>query len=133
MATYSIDDQHGTNICGGIQLEHRAREIAQKYANDLGAPVHLYSSDEGDEGETIEPDNGRTTADSITDDQIRKLRREALDAGDLMQACICEIALGGDGSDAEPGTDMAIAASVYRQTTARAECARVISDAEAQS
>lgn len=52
---YSIDDQHGTNLCGGIQLEHKARKTAQEYADKLGAPVLLYSDDPGDEGETIEP------------------------------------------------------------------------------
>lgn len=53
---YSIDDSNGTNICGGIQLEHEARQTAQEYANDLGEPVLLYSSLEGDEGELIEPE-----------------------------------------------------------------------------
>ncbi len=56
---YSIDDQNGTNICGGIQLEHQARETAQEYANDLGAPVLLYSSD-GELEEIIEPDTEET-------------------------------------------------------------------------
>lgn len=34
-----------------------------------------------------------TTADNITDHQIRALRREARDAGDTVQALICDIAL----------------------------------------
>ena len=51
---YSIDDQHGTNICGGIRLEHKAREIAQGYANESGKSVLLYSSD-GELEETVEP------------------------------------------------------------------------------
>lgn len=56
MTYYNIDDQHGNNICGGIQLEHKARECAQRYADDLGAPVLLYSNDQTDgEGELIEP------------------------------------------------------------------------------
>lgn len=52
---YSIDDQHGTNICGGIELEHKARETAQRYANDLKEPVRLYSNEPGDAGETVYP------------------------------------------------------------------------------
>lgn len=54
MNQYSIDDQHGTNICGGLD-EHRARTVAQQYADDLGAPVLLYSDEPGDDGETVEP------------------------------------------------------------------------------
>lgn len=52
---YSIDDQHGTNICSGLP-EIRARAVAQEYANDLKAPVWLYSSDPADDGEIIEPE-----------------------------------------------------------------------------
>lgn len=52
MAQYSIDDQHGTNICGGLDAR-RALRVAQEYADDLGAPVLLYS-DDGEE-QTVEP------------------------------------------------------------------------------
>lgn len=52
MAQYSIDDQHGTNICGGLE-ESRAQSVAQRYADELGAPVLLYS-DDGDE-QLVEP------------------------------------------------------------------------------
>lgn len=36
----------------------------------------------------------RLTADTITDDQIRELRREASAAGDMEQALACDVALG---------------------------------------
>lgn len=39
MTTYSIDDQHGTNICGGIQIRRKALEAAQHSANMLVAEV----------------------------------------------------------------------------------------------
>lgn len=55
----------------------------------------------------------KLTAETITTDQIRRLRTEALTAGDSMQAELCELAL-----DLE-------------QTEARAECARVINEAHA--
>lgn len=71
------------------------------------------------------------TLRDITDSQIHALRREAAEAGDLRMACVCELALGSDGTDAEPGTDMADVAVEYTTRSARAECARVISDAEA--
>jgi hypothetical protein len=73
-----------------------------------------------------------TTLETLTDRQIHALRREAAEAGDLRMACICEIALGADGTDAEPGTDLAVAATEYTCDSARAECVRVINDAEAQ-
>jgi hypothetical protein len=50
---YSIDDQHGTNICGGLDAR-RAQQVAQTEANRLGAPVLLYSA-EGEE-QIVEPD-----------------------------------------------------------------------------
>ena len=54
-----------------------------------------------------------TTRINITDDQIEALRQEAGQTGDAAQVAICEQALDGD-------------------ATARAECARVIADAQAQ-
>jgi hypothetical protein len=50
---YSIDDQYGDNLCGGIAPE-RISTVAQQYANDLGALVHVYSSD-GSEEYDVEP------------------------------------------------------------------------------
>lgn len=72
-----------------------------------------------------------TTADNITDSQIRKLRKEAESAGDLLMAMICVRALGDDMEDAEDGTDGAEAREMTVEQ-ARAECARVCADAEAQ-
>lgn len=77
---------------------------------------------------------------TITDNQIRALRSEALDAGDLRQAMICDLALGGpralrqsDGSAPDPGTEAAeLLEEGMTQDEARAECARVIADAAAQ-
>jgi hypothetical protein len=51
---YSIDSTDGTNICSGIQFERKARATAQRYANEQGAPVLLYSSDGSEE--TVEPE-----------------------------------------------------------------------------
>lgn len=53
-----------------------------------------------------------TTAETITNAQITALRNEAAEAGDLEQVTICNRALSGNDE-------------------ARAECARVIADAEA--
>lgn len=56
--SYRVDDQHGTNLCGGIGRHgidcDKARRIAQRWANDLRAPVLLYV--DGDDGEVIEPE-----------------------------------------------------------------------------
>ncbi len=52
---YSIDDQHGTNICGGLS-EHNARRVAQDYANRLGAPVLLYVDGTDEHNEVVRPD-----------------------------------------------------------------------------
>lgn len=61
---------------------------------------------------------------TIKDDRIQALRSEAATAGDLRMVAICEIALGADGTDAEPGTDLAIAAVQYTTQTARAAVER---------
>lgn len=53
-----------------------------------------------------------TTTETLTTDQIRQLRTEAGQAGDLSQVALCDKALAGD-------------------EAARRECAEVISDAEA--
>lgn len=57
----------------------------------------------------------------ITNEQIERLRVEAAAAGDTDQVAMCDRALDRDSDRA-----MSVAA-------ARAECARVIADAEAQS
>lgn len=63
----------------------------------------------------------RPTAINITDDQIRDLAQESAEAGDLAQVAICRRALG----ESSP-TALSVA-------NARAECARVIADAQAQA
>lgn len=55
-----------------------------------------------------------TTETAITDEQIERLEQEAGNAGDLEQAQLCRRALDGD-------------------TAARAECERVIRDAQAMA
>jgi hypothetical protein len=71
----------------------------------------------------------------ITDSDIRALRAEAERAGDLEQAALCALALGGrEGLQwGEPGTEWRL---LYdrgtSQAEARAECERVIREARAQ-
>lgn len=72
-----------------------------------------------------------TTNANITDSQISQLRREAEEAGDDAMLGICLRALGGDPAEAEAGT--ALAECSLTVDEARAECARVISDAEAMA
>lgn len=55
-----------------------------------------------------------TTSTEITDEQLERLEQEAGSAGDLEMAATCRRALDGD-------------------TAARAECARVIRDAQAMA
>lgn len=72
---------------------------------------------------------------TVTDRQIRTLRAEADAAGDLAQAMICALALGGPDAlaGAEPGTEAdRLLLTGISQDEARAECARVIADAAAQ-
>ncbi len=83
----------------------------------------------------------KTTIDTITDEQIEALRREADDAGDLAMLCICRVALGEEyawAADETFGYERpGCAASAEEQEArrfstyekARAECARVIADA----
>ncbi len=74
----------------------------------------------------------KTAPDTITDMQIRALRREAQDAGDWAQAAICGVALDdlGDNFGLARADARRIKSMTYAQ--ARAECARIIADAEAQ-
>lgn len=62
---------------------------------------------------------------TITDEQIYQLRDEAITAGDLVMAEICDYALLEEDGRSWYG-------SPWTPETARAECARVIADAEAQ-
>jgi hypothetical protein len=73
---------------------------------------------------------------TTTDRDIEALRLEALHYGDLEQATICVLALGGpeflEGS--EPGTEGDRLLRAGRtQEWARAECERVIADAAARA
>lgn len=74
-----------------------------------------------------------TTADTITDRQIRALREEALAAGDYHQVDLCQRALVRDTIDTIDQDGNPIALADVTQERARAECAKVIADAEAQS
>jgi hypothetical protein len=71
-----------------------------------------------------------TTIETITRSQIKTLRSEALAAGDYHQVDICDRALSSDDVD-QDGNPVAL--SDMTREEALAECARVISDAEAQS
>lgn len=80
--------------------------------------------------------NSDDLTNQITDSQIKTLRSEAERHGDLRQAMICVLALGGtealDG--AEPGTEADMLLSEGRtREWARVTCARVIADAQGQS
>lgn len=78
-----------------------------------------------------------TTAATITNQQIRALRTEAAEAGDLLQVAICDWALGEVDADDIAERDVldpadrsrVLAMSVHE---ARVACARVIAAAEAQ-
>jgi hypothetical protein len=80
-----------------------------------------------------------TTIDTITDKQIRGLRTEAIAAGDEMQAGICSLALGVT-EYTTPATVASLAGNDFLtpekdelRELARAECVRVIAEAEARS
>ena len=73
--------------------------------------------------------------DTQTRNAIATLRREAESAGDLAQAALCMLALGGPEAleGAEPGTECAILAERgTSQAEAIEECERVIAEAAAQ-
>ncbi len=75
------------------------------------------------------------TAGTIAARQIRQLRAESEQNGDLRQAMICVLALGGEGAlaGAEPGTDAADLLDEQRsQLWAQHVCADVINSARAK-
>lgn len=77
-----------------------------------------------------------TTLQTITDEQIEALRRGSAEAGDSAQDVICMRAQGADADDLDflraAATDAEKArALAMSMDEARAECARVIADAEA--
>lgn len=84
-----------------------------------------------------------TTADNITDAQIQTLRAEAAQHRDWVQVAVCDVAMATSPTDDIPescdGHFAALEATgiipghIGADLAARAECARVIADAEAQS
>jgi len=133
---YTISSEGGQELTTGIQIEREARRIAQQHADNMGETVYLSASDaSGDEAVTP-----RCTAATITDSQIRRLRREAAAAGDDLQVLICRIALAsGLTETVDPGDHRSALESlgiipehIDADVRARAECASVIADAEAQ-
>lgn len=83
-----------------------------------------------------------TTIDTITDEQIEDLRREAEEHDDHAQVAYCNVALGRrravrEDADERPMLpamrDRVRAIADLSREEARAECARVIAEAEAQS
>ena len=70
-----------------------------------------------------------TTTETLTTEQIKTLRDEAVAAGDYAQADICQRALAADTVD-QDGNEIALADWTVEQ--AREACARVIAAAEAQ-
>lgn len=74
------------------------------------------------------------TTTMITDAQIQQLMDEAGWHGDYAQVGICEVALTGEATDRRlRDDDRAIVAKFPSRAAARAECARVLADAAAQS
>lgn len=72
----------------------------------------------------------------ISDAQIRALKTEAGQHGDLRMAMICDLALGGPVAleGAEPGTEADLLRSEGRtQKWAREECAKVIAYAQGEA
>lgn len=133
MTSYTIIDGLGQEITTGMRSEDRAFALAQEHADRDGLAVQVVASD-GDEW-TVEPSRPAfsTIEPVLQDAQIRELRREAEDAGDTRQAMICVLALGGELSPCDPGTDAAdLIEEGMTQADARAECARVIAEARAQ-
>ena len=73
-----------------------------------------------------------TTPENITDEQIKQLSREAAEAGDLEQIAICSRALRQSPTCELYEYEGAPVPPFATVEEARAECARVVADAEAQ-
>lgn len=52
--TYALDDQHGTQFCGGLTLA-AARRLARRLADERNEPVSLYGDGDGDAAVTVYP------------------------------------------------------------------------------
>lgn len=74
----------------------------------------------------------KTTIETITDEQIETLLREAREAGDMMQVAICRRALDRLGGTQLSDWELDVL-STMSVDAARAECARVTAAAEAMS
>ncbi len=121
--TVEIRDADGMPV-GSYQdeniIEERVAEILSEIHEDRWSEWSVYAT-------------------TITDEKIRALRGEAEKAGDLRQAMICVLALGGSralrGHDGGPdaGTDAYdLLEEGMTQDEAREECERVIAGAAAQ-
>lgn len=73
------------------------------------------------------PMNKTLTAETISESQIRRLRTESAQAGDMVQVDLCDVALSGDpeadGDDGDSSMDQVI--------DARSACADAINEARA--
>lgn len=77
---YSIGTGDSDLICAGIS-EHEIEAVAKRHANRLREPVYYYSDSDGEDVPCVcvEPD--------LTDDEIRAVKRAAIDA---ISACIAQ-------------------------------------------
>lgn len=137
MTTWTITSKTSGATLGSYEAATREGAL-DAMARDAGY------KDAADAAETSGDDGAHlivrevVTAESVTNEQIAALRDESAVAGDRAMVAICRIALGETSEDV--GADMALDeaedAKVCRyeaRVDARAECARVIADAEAQS
>lgn len=101
---------------------------AEKYAREEAAEIAERAEVEREADERIR------ALDLVTDEQISQLRREAAEAGDLVQVAICDVALG-IYDEQKVWVDKAAARRVRGMTAdqAREICAKVIADAAAQA
>ncbi len=117
------------SVTAGVTLLRMSPMLAMPDVVACGAPTmaqRLYTF----------RDMNATQAIEITDEQIEALRREADNACDQVMHCVCLVAQGEEFARAAEATDLddAQAARASRFLTewkARAECARVIAEAEA--
>ena len=63
---YYIDDQHGTNLCGGLS-EESVYSVALGHANTLGAPVYYYDPASEIEATEVRPARRRQKTDDTAE------------------------------------------------------------------
>lgn len=73
----------------------------------------------------------RTTIETLTEKQIRTLRTEARDAGDLRAMVICDVALGEEDDADDYMTELQDVVRTWSRDDARESVVEMISDAEA--